>query len=1255
VPPCSPPPDPTKPVLRPSADDSAIADTGASGYYLTPRAPCTNINPRAAPILVGAAGGAPHRSSASCDVPLPQLPTVAGHVMPTFHHNLMGIGPLCDQGCRVLFEKKAVTVFSQEGSVLLSGWREKTGAKLWRFSLLPNGRSKLPAALSSGPASLNAHDLPSVAALVKYLHACAGFPVKSTWLAAIKAGNFASWPGLSYANASKYCPVSVETLRGHMVQSRKGTRSTKPKLAAEVPLPDATSQLPAERSQQLFIVVEPISKLYTDDMGRFPVRSRSGNHYIMLAYHADCNVILVEAFESRHDRHRVAAYDRIMERLKRGGHSVDLQVLDNEASALYKLAITGKWNCRFQLVPPDVHRRNVAERAIRTFKAHFLSILAGVSDSFPNYLWDHLLPQTELTLNLLRQSTLAPEMSAWEHFHGPFNFDATPLGPLGCPIIIHNKPGRRKSWDFRGRGGFNVGPALSHYRCFHVVDGQTKALRYSDTVEFLHDYLTQPTVTEGDRIVHALNFLSCAVKDAPATFHHEQLTAISKLRDLFNHWVPRPAAPPPEPSPSPPTPVPPTPAARRPPPVRSIRDVLFKRSLPSFADLHPRIPIPRAPAPPPRVDARLPSPVADEPIARRTRSAAPPPRVVPIDVAPAPVAHRTRSRRISPVAAASRVFPSDFLSLWAASDSIHGAALSVLDPATGKSLEHRALRRHPRLGPAWATSYSNELGRLCQGIGSDASDPAKQRVEGTDTFHVLRYEDIPPDRRKGVAFSKVVCNVKPEKSDPNRTRITIAGQNITYPGDVGTKTASLDLIKLILNSVLSRRGAKFVTFDIKNFYLQTPLDRPEYVRIQLSDIPQEFIVEYNLLDYVHVNGWIYFEIRNGVYGLPQSGALANALLEKRLKEHDYYQCSTTPGLWRHKWRPIVFCLLVDDFGVEYVGERHALHLKSVLERHYEVTVNWKGDLYSGINLDWDYVARTCHLSMRDYVANLRVKFDHPFPSKPQHSPYKHAPIIYGAKVQYATGPDDSTPLDKDGVKRVQAIVGALLYYARAVDNKLLVALSELGQQQAAATEATNDAINQLLDYVATYPADGITYRASDMVLSAHSDAAYLNVTKARSRAGAHIMLSEDAPVPTYNGPVLTVAQIIKTVMSSAAEAELGGLYICAKEMVPLRQSLIEMGWPQPRSPIQCDNSTAIGVANQTIIPRKTKSMDMQFHWLRCRDSQGQFRYFWAPGATNLGDYSTKNHPPIYHIAQRKIRQASLRVAMHCPRLVAPAS
>ena len=121
-----------------------------------------------------------------------------------------------------------------------------------------------------------------------------------------------------------------------------------------------------------------------------------------------------------------------------------------------------------------------------------------------------------------------------------------------------------------------------------------------------------------------------------------------------------------------------------------------------------------------------------------------------------------------------------------------------------------------------------------------------------------------------------------------------------------------------------------------------------------------------------------------------------------------------------------------------------------------------------------------------------------------------------------------------------------------------------------------------------------------MILSAHSDASYLNVSCACSRAGAHIMLSENTPVPSLNGPVLTIAQIIKNVMSSAAEAKLSGLFICAKAMIPLRNTLIEMGWLQTPSSVQCDNSTATSVTNKTMANKIIKSMDMHLWWLRCR-------------------------------------------------------
>jgi hypothetical protein len=137
-------------------------------------------------------------------------------------------------------------------------------------------------------------------------------------------------------------------------------------------------------------------------------------------------------------------------------------------------------------------------------------------------------------------------------------------------------------------------------------------------------------------------------------------------------------------------------------------------------------------------------------------------------------------------------------------------------------------------------------------------------------------------------------------------------------------------------------------------------------------------------------------------------------------------------------------------------------------------------------------------------------------------------------------------------------------------------LSAIGACQAAATENTRTEINKLLNHCATYPNDGITYRASNMVLAAHSDASFLTEPKSRSRAGGHIFLSEDDPIPRNNGPLLTIARVMKSVAASVAEAETGALFIVAQEMVPLRNMLTEMGWPQPRSPVQTDNSTATG-------------------------------------------------------------------------------
>ena len=555
-------------------------------------------------------------------------------------------------------------------------------------------------------------------------------------------------------------------------------------------------------------------------------------------------------------------------------------------------------------------------------------------------------------------------------------------------------------------------------------------------------------------------------------------------------------------------------------------------------------------------------------------------------------------------------------------------ALAVMDKDTGKMLNYRQLLRIPKYREVWSKSSANEFGRLANGVGGRIKNP-------TNTIRFIHERDVPKNRMKDVTYGQFVCTIRPEKAEQERTRFTVGGDRINYPGDVATPTAEMLVAKMLFNSVVSTKGAKFMTMDISNFYLMTPLKRPEFIRIKLSDIPDEIIKEYKLKEKVTKNGSIYIEAIRGMYGLPQSGLLANQLLEKRLNRHGYHQSKYVPGLWKHTTRPIQFTLVVDDFGVKYVGEEHAQHLKSVLEEHYKVTTDWTGTRYIGITLDWDYDKRQVHLSMPGYVQKALKQFQHVWKGKTQDSPFQSEPIRYGAKKQYAKNTSTSPKLNKKGKKFIQQVCGKFLFLGRAVDSTLLCPISAIASQAAEPTEETLRQAMQLLDYLASQEEAVLTYKASEMILAVHSDASYLSEPKARSRAGGHFFLSSDSDIPANNGAILNIAHIIRHVMSSATEAELAALYIMAREAVYIRIILEEMGHKQPKTPLQTDNSMANAVVNGIVQPKRTKAMDMRFHWLRDREAQEQFRIHWRPGKSNYADYWTKHHPAKHHRTIRR--------------------
>ncbi len=183
---------------------------------------------------------------------------------------------------------------------------------------------------------------------------------------------------------------------------------------------------------------------------------------------------------------------------------------------------------------------------------------------------------------------------------------------------------------------------------------------------------------------------------------------------------------------------------------------------------------------------------------------------------------------------------------------------------------------------------------------------------------------------------------------------------------------------------------------------------------------------------------------------------------------------------------------------------------------------------------------------------------------------------------------------------MQQVTGKFNWCARGVDGTLLTPISALSAQQAKLTQSTMKRVKQFFDYAATQEPAVTTYRASDMVLAIHSDAGYLNAEDARSRAGGHHFLSENVDNPSNKGAICNEASIIKSVMSSAAEAEIGVLYIDARKGVEMHNILKEMGHMQPPTPVQTDNSTAEGIVNLRVQPKCTKAMDMRFHWLHDR-------------------------------------------------------
>jgi hypothetical protein len=308
------------------------------------------------------------------------------------------------------------------------------------------------------------------------------------------------------------------------------------------------------------------------------------------------------------------------------------------------------------------------------------------------------------------------------------------------------------------------------------------------------------------------------------------------------------------------------------------------------------------------------------------------------------------------------------------------------------------------------------------------------------------------------------------------------------------------------------------------------------------------------------------------------------------------------------------------------------------KKNYNISSDWNGSAYYGLTLDWDYKNRTVNLSMPGYIKAALHKYQHAAPARPEHAPHTWNSPIYGAKTQYVEDKTTSPALSDKDVNKLQQLTGTLLYYARAVDPTLIMPINVLESEQSKATAVTADKVIKLINYCNTHPETKIRYHASDMILHIHSDASYLSENEAKSRAGGVFYMgsSTNTDKKLTNGALLIISKVLKQVMSSAAEEEIGSVFINAKEGAVLRKTLEEVGHPQPPTPMETYNTTATGYSNGKIKQKRTKAMDMHFYWIKYRVKQGQCNVYWGTGYQNLADYFTKHHSPAHHKIMREI-------------------
>jgi len=1109
-----------------------------------------------------------------------------------------------DRGFNVRLSKESVDILDDKDNCVLTGPRDPV-SRLWYIPLTSD-----PLLSTAAKAYQYGINFKNHADIVSYVHMTMGSPTYAIFSNAVKNG-FITFPHLTIKMVQDNKPMSIHESAGHMKQKPKNykaqvsaadtidiTRSTAPNIDHDIEL------------EHIQASMDITGRISTDKQYTYP--------YIYIMYNELADYTWGTPIPNRQGKTIYDAFVKGNTIFKENGFPMTHARMDNEVTDIL-LNYMKKNGITTELTPPNQHRGNRAEREIGSFKSHIISAVSAMDDEYPVSRWHHCYQQMEFTYNMLRPCKHNRMISSYHNMYKKaYNFTKHPMAPLGTKVLAFETPAQRESFAAHGKPGFYVGPLHMHHKCYQVYIPETDALRTCETLTWLPRKFNPPKCTTTDILVAALQDLTNAVKTNPDNLK-ESLNK-SSLQDILNMISITPQN------------------TTNVIPIDTIKQLVSRNnkvqeeiSIKTHHDIEENQVLIENITETDQVRSQDPADIINtktiNDLVITTETHQPELTVETsqqnndIEI-PQRAIKKVQIQRVSPTPPQQQI------------KHIHKHNLRSTNIAIVPAKPGNIQTKEPENETIYTFTTPDQASGISRKEAMDSKDRSNY-IEANEVEFSKQFEsgclkpirEFPPNVKEVTYVSERYRTKSTNDGTSYHCRITLGGDKLKPTGPSRAETTQLDETKIFIQSVVSE-GMNISSADIGAFFLNTPLTNTKdykYCSMLFQNLSQKTIEKYNLQQF-EVNGRIRFEVCQTMYGMKEAARLSYELLKSRLKKYEFNSTERNPCLFRHKNRSIGFILTVDDFLIKWKKKEDLDYLINSLENHYTMKVDINGRHYIGLTIAHDKITNTITISLPGYIDNIMKKFNVQS-VKQCDNPVSSMEQMHNTTQQYDHH-DKSLPATLEEKQFIQQVVGAVLYYSRAVGYSVITAICKVAREQSAPTKETVKKVKRILQYLYWHRNEAIKFTPQEMILQCHSDASYLSEPISKSRIAGIFWIGEDIILnPKYkiDGVISVDTHVVKNICTSIAEAEYTACFNNCITALRYQSFLEDLGYPQI-TPIKIyvDNDCSKGVANRTSKEKRLKHMNMRLHKVRELVDDKIVDVLWCSSKDNIADFGTKN-------------------------------